>query len=72
MPNLNMDLRGFAPPEPIEQILQWLDVAIAGENLVAHLPHTPYPLYDYLRTRSCHWECVAQADGSAILTLYRD
>lgn len=72
MADLNLDLRGLAPPEPIERILRWLDAAIAGETLVVHLPHTPYPLYDHLRMRACHWECVAQADGSAILSLYRD
>lgn len=72
MANLKLDLRGLAPPEPIERILHWLDAAIAGETLLAHLPHTPYPLYDHLRMRPCHWDCVAQADGSAILTLHRD
>ncbi|WP_373975929.1 DUF2249 domain-containing protein [Chitinibacter sp. SCUT-21] len=66
------DLRGLAPPEPMEIILQWLDAASAGEQAQFHLPHTPFPLYEHLRLRRCHWECAAQSDGSAILTVFRD
>lgn len=72
MADLKLDLRGLAPPEPMERILQWLDAASAGETLLAHLPHTPYPLYDHLRLRRCHWECAEQADGSALLSVQRD
>jgi uncharacterized protein (DUF2249 family) len=67
-----LDLRGLAPPEPMERILQWLDAAAAGDRLTVHLPHIPYPLYDHLRWRPCHWDCTEQADASALLTLVRD
>ncbi|WP_410498503.1 DUF2249 domain-containing protein [Chitinibacter sp. S2-10] len=67
-----VDLRGLPPPEPMEHILLWLDSAAEGATLSVHLPHIPYPLYDHLRLRACHWDCVEQADASAILHLVRD
>ncbi|WP_047396271.1 MULTISPECIES: DUF2249 domain-containing protein [Chitinibacter] len=67
-----LDLRGLAPPEPLERILHWLDSAGAGEQLIVHLPHVPYPLYDHLRLRPCHWQCVEQSDNSTIVTIWRD
>ncbi|WP_348944908.1 DUF2249 domain-containing protein [Chitinibacter sp. FCG-7] len=67
-----IDLRQLAPPEPIERILHWLDTAEPGQIGLFHLPHVPYPLYEHLHMRPCHWECDKQADGSAILQLVRD
>lgn len=63
-----LDLRGLAPPEPLEHIVDHVDGCGPGQTFGVLLPHEPFPLYPLLEQRGCTWEGHA-TDGGFLLTI---
>lgn len=63
--NIPMDLRDLAPPEPMERILEALDVLERGLCLEALTPLLPAPLLPILEERGFVWRMNVEATGTA-------
>ena len=67
-----VDLRDLEPCEPMERVLEALVRLEPGAVFVARMPRYPRLLVDKLRKhRDCRWSIEEQADGTAILRLWR-
>jgi len=53
---IELDVSGLAPPEPLERTLERLRTMAAGDILHLHIPREPYPLYSMLRDLGFGWE----------------
>ncbi len=60
-----MDLRGLAPPEPMERILDALDALERGQCLEALTPYRPVPLLPILEERGYAWRVDRDEAGNA-------
>jgi uncharacterized protein (DUF2249 family) len=52
---LQLDVSGLEPPEPLERILDALDQLAAGDCLRARLRREPFPLYGFLQRLGYAW-----------------
>lgn len=68
---VEIDVRGLEPPEPLMRILQRVETLAAGEILRARTDRKPVHLLPELELRGVRHESVAQADGSWVTTLAR-
>jgi hypothetical protein len=66
-----VDLRGLEAPEPMEKILLACTQMPADELYLAHLPHTPEPLFPHLEMRGLKWHVFEEPDGSALVLIQR-
>ena len=67
-----VDLSDLEPPEPMVRVLEALAELEPGGLFVARMPRYPRLLPDKLRKRGdCGWAIEEQADGTAILRLWR-
>ena len=67
-----VDLSDLEPPEPMQRVLEALSRLEPGCVFVARMPRYPRLLPDKLRKRGgCRWTIEEQADGTAILRLWR-
>jgi hypothetical protein len=64
-----IDLRGLEAPEPMEKILLACTHMTADEKYLAHLPHTPEPLFPHLEMRGLKWHVFEEPDGSALVLI---
>lgn len=47
-PDLEIDVCGLEPPEPMERVLDALNMLKPGQRLKVLIPREPYPLYTVL------------------------
>lgn len=47
-PDVTLDVRGMAPPEPLEHCLEALCGLAAGQRLCMQIDREPFPLYQML------------------------
>ena len=67
-----LDLSDLEPPEPMQRVLEALSTLEPGRVFVARMPRYPRLLPDKLRKHhDCRWTIEEQADGTAILRLWR-
>lgn len=58
-----LDLRALPAPEPMERVLDALDVLAAGAELRVLLAREPHPLYGILARMGYRWRTEWQDDG---------
>ncbi len=66
-----LDLRQLPPPQPMQCILDALDVLAPGMRLIALTPHRPGPLLPMLEQQGYAWRIDDLDDGSARITIWR-
>jgi len=69
MTALHLDVRGRPPPEPMERILDALEVLPPGWHLVALTPLRPLPLLPMLDADGFAWRLRDLEHGGAVLTV---
>jgi hypothetical protein len=63
------DLRNLEAPEPMERILS-AGAQLGPEDVyLAHLPHTPFPLFPLLEKRGLNWQIHEEEDGSVLIMI---
>lgn len=68
---LNLDVRGLPPCEPMERILAGSDRLLPGQRLRALLSREPLPLFSMLQQRGFEWRVVAVVEGRCELLVWR-
>ncbi|MDE2306778.1 MAG: DUF2249 domain-containing protein [Xanthomonadaceae bacterium] len=68
---LNLDVRGLPPCEPMERILAGSDRLAPGQRLRALVSREPLPLFPLLGQRGFDWRVVALAEGRCELLIWR-
>ena len=56
---IELDVSGLEPPEPLERTLDALGTLAPGDTLRLHIHREPYPLYGLLRDMGYVWEVRA-------------
>lgn len=69
---LNFDVRGLAPPQPMIEVLKFLDHGPAGDQLVVHVPHVPIHLFPELEERGWTWTILKDDDQGASVLIDRE
>jgi uncharacterized protein (DUF2249 family) len=72
MPPINeilVDARGLEPPEPMEKVMQTLDLLRPGQSIRMLLHREPFPLYAILAERGYRHETRMEADGSYVILI---
>ncbi|MEW6133294.1 MAG: DUF2249 domain-containing protein [Pseudomonadota bacterium] len=64
-----IDARGLEPPEPLEKVMQTLDLLRPGQSIRLLLHREPFPLYAILDERGYGHDTTAQPDGSYIILI---
>ncbi len=64
-----VDARGLEPPEPMEKVLQTLDLLRPGQSIRLLLHREPFPLYPLLAERGYRHATRMQADGSYVILI---
>lgn len=67
---LQLDVRGLAPCEPMERILASADVLLPGQRLRALVSREPLPLFPLLQQRGFDWRVVAIVEGRCELLVW--
>lgn len=70
-PDLILDARDMAPPEPMERTLEALDALQPGQRLRVLLPREPFPLYGILGRNGYHHQAEPQPDGHFAIVIWR-
>jgi TusA-related sulfurtransferase len=69
-PNMiEIDARGLEPPEPMEKVMQTLELLRPGQRIRLLLHREPFPLYPILQGRGYLHETTPQADGSYVILI---
>jgi len=63
LPDLVVDGRGLAPPEPMERVVAALDNMQPGQRIRFLIHRQPYPLYDLLSRYHYRYETRPLAEG---------
>jgi uncharacterized protein (DUF2249 family) len=66
-----LDLRDLPAPEPMERVLDALDLLPAGAELPVLLAREPHPLYGILARMGCRWRAEWRDDG-CLVTIARE
>jgi TusA-related sulfurtransferase len=66
-----VDARGLEPPEPMERVLQALELLRPGQSIRMLLHREPFPLYPLAAQRGFRHETHTQADGSYVILIRR-
>jgi len=61
---IDLDVRGFEPPEPLLRVLEALETLPPGAALRARTDREPCHLFGEAEQRGFRHECTAQPDGS--------
>lgn len=61
-----LDLRALPAPEPMERVLDALDLLPAGEVLRVLLAREPHPLYGILARTGWRWDSAWRDDGCLV------
>ncbi|HSJ80432.1 MAG TPA: DUF2249 domain-containing protein [Thiobacillus sp.] len=64
-----VDARGLEPPEPMEKVLQTLDLLRPGQSIRLLLHREPFPLYPLLAERGYRHATRMEADGSYVILI---
>lgn len=64
-----VDARDLAPPEPMEKVLQALNLLRPGQSIRLLLHREPFPLYALLSERGYQHNTHLQADGSYVILI---
>jgi uncharacterized protein (DUF2249 family) len=65
-----LDVRGLLPPEPLERVLDALDVLAAGQCLRMLIDREPLPLYRILHTHGHPYQAAEGAGGEFEITIW--
>jgi uncharacterized protein (DUF2249 family) len=68
---LNLDVRGLPPCEPMERILASTDRLLPGQRLRALISREPLPLLPLLQQRGFDWRVVAVVEDRCELLVWR-
>lgn len=60
--DLEIDVCGLEPPEPMERVLEALDRLRPGQRLRVLIPREPYPLYRILERNAYQHETKSRED----------
>lgn len=69
--DLNLDVRGLPPCEPMERILAGSDQLLPGQRLRALVSREPLPLFPILQQRGFDWRVIAVMEGRCELLVWR-
>jgi uncharacterized protein (DUF2249 family) len=58
----HLDVRGLEPPEPLERVLEALDLLGADDQLSMLIEREPHPLYRILANNGYHHRTTALPD----------
>lgn len=61
-PDLEIDVCGLEPPEPMERVLDALGRLLPGQRLRVLIPREPYPLYSILDRNGYLHETTCRED----------
>ena len=64
-----VDARDLAPPEPMERVLQALELLRPGQSIRLLLHREPFPLYPLLSERGYRHDTQMEADGSYVILI---
>jgi len=64
-----VDARGLEPPEPLERVLQALELLRPGQGIRLLLHREPFPLYPLLTERGYGHDTRIEADGSFVILI---
>ncbi|MHB1213555.1 MAG: DUF2249 domain-containing protein [Thiobacillus sp.] len=64
-----VDARWLEPPEPMEKVLQTLDLLRPGQSIRLLLHREPFPLYPLLAERGYRHATRMEADGSYVILI---
>lgn len=64
-----VDARGLEPPEPMEKVMQTLDLLRPGQAIRMLLHREPFPLYAILAERGYRHDTQMEADGSYVILI---
>ncbi|HYD60108.1 MAG TPA: DUF2249 domain-containing protein [Noviherbaspirillum sp.] len=62
IPDLEIDVCGLEPPEPMERVLEALDRLRPGQRLRVLIPREPFPLYRILERNAYAHETKSRED----------
>lgn len=65
------DLRDLEPPAPLERVLDAVKSLPKGAAYLARLPRRPRLLFPHLEAHAVSWLVADEADGSALLRVFR-
>lgn len=66
-----LDVRGFPPPEPFENIIRALQTLADNEMLQVLIHREPFPLYEMLRDTGHAWQTSALSCGDFEILITR-
>jgi uncharacterized protein (DUF2249 family) len=66
---IDIDARGLEPPEPMEKVMQTLELLRPGQQIRLLLHREPFPLYPLLQARGYRHDTLPQADGSYFILI---
>lgn len=66
---IEIDARGLEPPEPMEKVMQTLELMRPGQCIRLLLHREPFPLYPILQGRGYRHDTTPQADGSYVILI---
>lgn len=61
-PELNIDVCGLEPPEPMERVLEALSSLPPNGRLRVLIPREPFPLYNILQRNGYQWQTTSRED----------
>ena len=67
----HLDVRGLEPPEPLEKVLDALDLLGPGDQLRMLIEREPHPLYRILARNGYHHSTAALPDSLYQITIWR-
>lgn len=70
-PDINLDVRGMSPPEPLEHCLEALFNLAPGQRLCMQIDREPHPLYQMLDRDGYQRETTFQ-ETHYLVTIWRD
>lgn len=62
-----LDLRGLAPPEPLERVMREATERPPGDTFAVVLHHEPHPLFAFLAQLGCTWRGASVEDGYRVI-----
>lgn len=72
MEDILLDVRELEPPEPLERVLDTLEVLPEGGRLQVLLRREPFPLYGLLLRENYRYETEFTPDGDCAVRIWRE
>jgi len=70
--DLEIDVCGLEPPEPLERVLESLCLLQPGQRLRVIIPREPFPLYQILERNGYQHKSTARADYLYEVLIWED